>query len=204
MTDTLPIPISFPFPGQWIPDPHQVKTTGNILLAVAGAVLDQTSDGPDADRGQVYQRRILSTGQNIPLVPEQDGQLGVSVFEMALGRAGEQRFQFFKGTLGTYAQKFVRYQVQLARLSPPITGGIAPRMQSPDDLEDFADELWTDTWLVWSALMALALGGVKIGNTGDQLSAAPLSQDNLLIGAAAFAEPAGGLAVSKIEVQVQM
>ncbi len=146
MTDT-PIPISFPWPTQWIPDIHQVKTTGNILLAVAGAVLDQTEDGPDADRGQVYQRRVLTTGQNTPLVPETDGQLAVSVFEMALGRAGEQRFQFFKGTMGTYAQKYVRYQVQLARTAATVTGGISPRMQDPEALLDRADELWTDTWL---------------------------------------------------------
>src|ERR1700675_1043149 len=122
---------------------------------------------------------------------------------MAFGRAGEQRFQFFKGTMGAYSQRYMTYQVQLVRGSPTVKGGIAPRVQEADDLSDSATILWTDAYIVWSALMATALGGVKDLDTGKQLSPAPITQDNLLIGPVSLEEPRGGLAAAKMLVIVQ-
>jgi hypothetical protein len=122
---------------------------------------------------------------------------------IAIGRAGEERFQFDKGDLGTYAQRFTRYQVQLARTSPTISGGIAPRMQGAQDLADHAVDLWTDAYIVWSALLALSLGGVK-DQTGAPVHAGPLAQDNVLVGPMVFDPPEGGLATAKCEVQIQL
>jgi hypothetical protein len=195
--------VGFPLQSSWIPDLAQLGDSGQVILDVAGQSLDYFPyEG--GTRGTPYARRVLTTGQNVPMVPEQDGQLVVSLFEMALGRAGEQRFQFFKGTMGAYAQKFVRYQVQLARTSPVITGGIAPRMPRADVLEDYARELWTDAYIVWSALLAMCLGGIVNAQTGEQLSPAPITQDNVLVGPVALDPPQGGLAVARIEVVVQM
>ena len=194
--------VGFP-PEPWIPDSTQLADSGQIILDVCGQSLDHFPLGAGT-RGTPYVRRVLTTGQIVPLVPAQDGQLVVSLFEMAIGRAGEQRFQFFKGDLGTYAQRFVRYQVQLARTSPTVTGGIAPRMQTTNDLADYATTLWTDAYIVWSALLAMCLGGIRDATTGAQLSPAPITQDNVLIGPLGFDPPQGGLAVAKIEVQVQL
>ena len=195
--------VGFPLAATWIDDLDRLSDAGQILLDIAGQALDYFPHGAGT-RGTPYERRVLTTGQIVPLVPEQDGQLTVSLMEMALGRAGEQRFQYAKGTLGAYAQKFVRFQVQLARTSPTVTGGISPRMQEPDDLEDHAKTLWTDSYIVWSALLAMSLGGITDATTGEQLSPAPITQDNVLIGPITFDPPAGGLAVGKIEVSVQM
>ena len=201
---TVP-PIGFPVATTWIPNPEQLVTSGEILLAVAGAVLDQTPDtATGLSRGEPYGRRVLTTGNIVPTVPEQDGQLIVSLLNLAIGRAGEERFQFFKGDLGTYAQRFSRYQVQLVRTSPVITGGIAPRMQRASDLADHAADLWTDANLAWSALLALSLGGVTDASTGQAISPAPIQQDNVLIGPMTFDPPEGGLAVAKCEVQIQL
>jgi hypothetical protein len=197
-----PVPIGFPA-HPWIPNREQLEYSGNVILSVAGAVLDQTPyDGES--RGTVYSRRVLTTGQNVVFVPEQDGQMVVSLFQIALGRAGEQRFQFEKGTLGAYDQRYVRYQISLARSSPTVQGGISPRMQSSDALADAAALLWDDAYLVWSAMLAMSLGGVRNAQTGEQLSPAPITQDNLLPGPVAFDPPQGGLAVAKINLDIQM
>jgi len=195
--------VGFPLQATWIPDLDRLGDAGEILLDVAGQALDFFPLGAGT-RGTPYERRVLTTGQIVPLVPEQDGQLSVSLMEVFLGRAGEQRFQQDKGTLGAYAQRNVRFQAQLARTSPTITGGISPRMQEPDDLEDYARTLWMDSYVVWSALLAMSLGGITDATTGEQLSPAPISQDNILVGPITFDPPAGGLAVAKIEVSVQM
>ena len=186
----------------WIPDPMQLYDSGNILLAIAGQSLDSIPFESQS-RGTPYVRRVLTTGKIVPLVPEMDGQLIVSLYEMAIGRAGEQRFQFFKGTLGAMDQRFMSYQVQLARTSPTITGGIAPRMQPAADLEDHAATLWTDAYIVWSAMLAMCLGGIKNAATGQQLSPAPITQDNILIGPLTLDPPEGGLAVARMEVLIQ-
>jgi hypothetical protein len=205
VVDSTYPPLAFPVQATWIPNLDQVRTTGETILQVSGQALDQfQGDNGDPTRGTPYTRRVLTTGQIVPLVPELDGQLCVSVFEMFFGRAGEQQFQFFKGTLGTLSQKVVRYQVTLARTSPLPKAGIAPRLQRASELEDRAGTLWTDAWVVWSALLAMVLGGVTNAETGAQVSAAPITQDNILIGAVAFEEPNGGLARVTIEVQVQM
>jgi hypothetical protein len=195
--------VGFPNRDVWIPGLDQLGESGEIILDVAGQSLDYFPLGAGT-RGTPYERRVLTTGQIVPLVPEQDGQLTVSMIEMALGRAGEQRFQFDKGTLGAYGQRFVRYQVQLARTSPTVTGGISPRMQDADDLEDYARTLWMDSYVVWSALLAMSLGGITDATTGKQLSPAPIVQDNILVGPIQFDPPTGGLATAKIEVSVQM
>ena len=202
MTTSPPF-YSFPVQATWIPDTAQIATSGQVLLGVAGQALDSFPVAAET-RGTPYQRRVLTTGNIVPLVPEQDGQLVVSAVKLAIGRAGEERFQFDKGDLGTYAQRFSTYQVQLARTSPLPTGGIAPRMQRADDLADHAVDLWTDAYVVWSALLALSLGGVKDGTTGNQVTPAPLTQDNVLIGPMTFDPPEGGLAVAKCEVQIQL
>lgn len=195
--------VGFPNRDLWIPDLDRLGDAGGIIRDIAGQALDFFPLGAGT-RGTPYERRVLTTGQIVPLVPEQDGQLTVSLLEMFLGRAGEQRFQQDKGTLGAYAQRNVRFQVQLARTSPTVTGGISPRMQDADDLEDYARTLWMDSYIVWSALLAMSLGGVTDATTGKQLSPAPITQDNILVGPIQFDPPTGGLATAKIEVQVQM
>lgn len=189
----------------WIPNLEQVRTSANIILQVAGQALDYFPvAGGQNKRGEVYKRRVLSTGRVVPIVPNQDGQLSVSVFNFYIGRAGEQRFQFFKGDLGSYSQRVMVFLVRLARLSPTITGGIAPKIQKESALDEQSNELWVDAYIVWSALLAMALGGVTNAQTGKQLSPAPITQDNLLIGPCAFPEPNGGVASAEIEIAVQL
>lgn len=211
MTDTDNIVVEFPYTADtWIPNLEQLGDGGQIILDVAGQALDHFPAGADSGttpgttRGTPYQRRLLTTGQIVPMIPNQDGQLTVSLFEVFIGRAGEQRFQFYKGSLGTMDQRVARYLVQLTRKSPTVQGGIAPRMAATDDLVDYARTLWVDGYVVWSALLAMCLGGVKNSVTGAVLSPGPLVQDNVLIGPMTLDPPAGGLATAKIEVIVQM
>ena len=76
-------------------------------------------------------------------------------------------------------------------------------MQRAESLADHASTLWTDAWVVWSALLAMSLGGLTDNATGAQVTPAPISQDNVLIGPVQFQPPDGGLAIAAIECQIQ-
>lgn len=205
MTSTWPpeLPLLFP-PDPWIPNEYQVEESGIVLLAVAGQSLDHFPiNDSENTRGDIYERRVLTTGTEVPMLPDLPAQLAVSCLGLYPGRAGEQRFQFFKGTMGFPTEQYARFSVQLARKAATPTGGIAPKMASPEAMIGRAGALWTDTVIVRSALIALVLGGIKNAATGAQVSAAPITQDNILIGPVEFQNPRGSLAIASIEVQIQ-
>jgi hypothetical protein len=126
-----------------------------------------------------------------------EAQLVVCIGNVFAGRAGEQQFQYAKGTLGKLAARTAQYFVEVVRPWATIEGGLAPSLQSTDALAETAALLWEDSYVVWSTLMATAMGGVTP-------SPAPIPQDNLMIGPAVPRGPAGGLAGYQIEVQIQM
>ena len=187
--------VSFPLNSDWIPDDEQLVNSGAGLLAVVGGALDQRG------YGQAYARRIFSHGETIPwyLPPGPDkGQIIVNLTQFSLGRAGEEQFQFGSGNLGKIMQRTMRFTVEVVNAWPQIQGGVTPQLQSDTALMEATASLWRDGLVAWSALQALALGGVK-----TDPPVAPTVQDNILVGAMTPKGPQGGFAAWSIEVQIQ-
>lgn len=181
--------IQFPPLDNWIPNRTQLSDTGKQILAVTGGVLDAFG------RGEDYGRRILTHGNTTPWTPDQ-AQLIVSFLGMFPGRAGEQDFQFDKGA-GRQMARFTRYEVQVVNRWAAPVGGLAPSLPPDSAITDAMETLWEDGLLVWSALIAMAFGGVRP-------TPAPIPQDNILIASMTPKGPQGVLAAWSILVEVQM
>jgi len=191
MTD-LTGTITFP-PGQWIPNVDQVTSSAATLLAIAGKVLDSYG------LGDPYERRVFLHGAesrwNVTDPPQ--SQLIVRLEKMHFGKAGQEQYQFEDGMMGKYAQRVIVYQVEVVNPWPQFQGNIAVAPPDGDALEFAAQGLWRDGLIVWSALAATSLGGVKVNPP-----VGPIAQDKILVGPMTPVGPSGPLAGLSTEVRV--
>lgn len=196
MTDVLgqvePGEVQFP-PGQWIPNPDQVSDSAGCLLGVAKGALEAYG------LGKRFSRQVFSHG-TVPLQlnDNKQGQLLVSLKNLELGRAGAKQFQTDEGALGKYAFIVAEFGVELWIPWPTLTGGIAPKAATDPALMEAAFDLNRALLIVFAALRAVSLGGVK---TNPPLC--PIVQDHVLVGPATPVGPDGSFAGWSIAVQCE-
>jgi hypothetical protein len=180
-------------PGPWIPNVDQVSDSAGCLLGVAGAALDSYG------LAQRFTRRVFSHGTvPLQLSDTKKGQLLVSLKNIELGRAGAKQFQTDEGALGKYAFIVAEFGVELWIPWPTLTGGIAPKTATDPALMEAAFDLNRALFVVFAALRALSLGGVK---TNPPLC--PIVQDHVLVGPATPVGPDGSFAGYAISVECQ-
>lgn len=183
--------LTFP-QGPWPPNPQRLTTTAQTLLAAASGALAQNQITD-------YDRQVITHGIRPVIAPQEAAQLIVNCEGIFLGKAGAQQYQFQEGAFGKYAFYFARFGVTVARKGVTITGGLAPTLPTPAAQGDAAAPLWRDAWIVWSAMLALSLGGITP-------PAGPLvpPADSVMVGPMVASDSQGVQSWWQITVEVQM
>ena len=179
-------------PGDWVPNPNQLGDSAAVLLAVSGGALDRFG------RGEEYHRRTWTHGDTV-WEPSGGKQLIVSLDTVHTGRAGQQQYQFDSGNFGVLDFLTAVYSVEVVNPWPTVTGGIAPQLADDPDTMQASLDLWTDAWLVFSALRALGLGG-----SVTDPPVVPIPKDGVLVSPMAPTGPRGTLAGYKTGVSLQI
>lgn len=184
--------VAFP-PGPWIPNADQISDSAACLLAVVGEALDNFGVGQD------FTRRVFTHGTAPLQLPDaKKSQLIVSLKNLELGRAGAKQFQTDEGMLGKYAFIVAEFAVELWVPWPTLQGGITAKQAADEDLMEASFNLNRVLFVVFSALRALSLGGVK---TNPPLC--PIVQDHVIVGPGTPVGPDGSFAGWAINIQVQ-
>ena len=185
--------LAFPQPlDDWVGNKSQLADTGRGLLETVGQALDAFGRGDD------YQRRTLQHGNTNVWAPNAPA-IYVNMLGLFPGRAGQQQFQFPYGELGKVALRFGRYEVEVVNeYVAATTGGPAPRLPSPAAYDDAVTTLWTDAWIGWCALQALANGGIAPNLVTR------ITQDMMLLASMTAKGPQGQLAGVSMIVEVQL
>lgn len=183
--------LTFPSP-PWPQNPERVLHAAQTILDAAVGAL-QLSNITD------YGRQVITHGITVPIAPEADAQLIVSCAGIFLGKPGEQQYQGFAGAIGKFGFFYARYLVTVARKFVTVTGGLAPTLPSPKAQSLVNDPLWRDAWIVWSAMIALSLGGITPGPSPN-----PVSTDQMMVGPMVAADPKGNQALWQTTVEVQL
>lgn len=200
---TLPTPV-YPNVATWMPDgEEQFTLIAEGLLQVALHTLGLFPTGAPAGQPQTraerFKRVMVTHGQKPPINSDKMRELVVAAQYVFIGRAGEENYQYLKGSVGIAGFVTARYVIQLAEPWVMPTGGYAPAPARSDRIAQAADELYTDAYIVWSSMVALMLGGISPrpwptkSERGEQIMVGPLTA----------VDPAGNMAGWSIEVQVQ-
>ena len=185
--------VTFPIPG-WLPNPDQLQDSGATLLGVVADSLDQLGS-PNRN----FQRRLFTHGETALWIPDAD-QIVVSLAKVYLGRAGEEQYQFDKGVLGKYGFVTLAFDVAVVHGGwPTVEGGIGPRLPEQNALMSATSSLWHDGWVAFSALRALALGGIT-----TTPPVCPIVQDNVMVGPMSAKGPSGKNAGLELQVLLQV
>jgi hypothetical protein len=180
--------------GPWIPNVDQITDSAAGLLAVIVAGLNQwgLTDG--------LERVIFTHGDTIPIVRNEQSkkQLAVAFTGLEIGNAGEKRFQYPMGDIGSFAHHTGNFTVELWFPWPTPTGGVSTSLPQTKQLLDAAQLLNQAGYILFSCLRALALGGVKVNPP-----ITPLEIDGIIPGPMKPLGPSGGMAGWTVEVQCQ-
>lgn len=180
----------------WLPDTGQLNAVGEAVLAVSAGALEQhsTRAAPGAPLlpFSLYERVFVGHGQEAPVEPSVRRQLTVVCTEVLAGRAGEQQYQFVKGSSGKLAFQTAVFSVEVSIPYPKQQGRAIPT----DAITETRTAIWHDGLVVLAALRALCLGGVSH-------PAIPRC-DDVAIGSLQARSPTGGEASWTIDVLVQL
>ena len=177
----------------WIPDQLVLSEVGNTILLVCDAAL--TRYGYNTR----YDRQFLGHGNEVVIEPSKANQLTVVLTELYLGVAGQKQFKPWDGAQGKYAFQTADYEIQIMNPWPKRQGTQAIKTS---DIAARLPELWRDSYVVWSAMVALALGGV-IPPAGA-LRQIQSKRNGIMVGPMSPKGAAGGEAGFAITVSVQL
>lgn len=191
--------------GDWIVNPDGSSAVDQLtdsmvgLLTVMGTVLDRYG------LGETFTRRVFSHGE-IPLYRGDESgtppaQLLVSFTGLTLGDAGEQKFTYAKGVLGSFAHMTAAFECQAWIPWPMPEGGLTASLTQDKDTMAQAMFLNKVGIVLFSALRSLALGGT--GSVRIDPPVTPIQQDGIHVGPLLPKTPAGGLAGLSSIVQLQ-
>jgi hypothetical protein len=186
------VSVQLPLQDNWIPNKDQLFTSKAAIMECVGGVLDGFG------RSEAYTRRVLHhglTGQ----VKNGVGNIIVTLLGVYPGKAGGQQFQFAEGAYGKIAQRFARYRVLIATPWKSIEGGTVASLPTPEESAEQSAQIDRDGWLVYSGLLALALGGL----TTDP-PYAPIPEDNVLPATMLPYGPEGQMAGWEYQVELQL
>jgi len=205
----MPNPTFPPFP--WIPQ-NGVRPAiiADGLLSVAYNSLSQFLVDPTAQQGDPdylevrsapYNRHYIAHGQTPVFQPNWQGkQMMLSLQRIYIGRAGKQQFQFKEGNSGSYAATVGQYILELGAPWPTQSGGLTPQAVRSDQMQEAAADLMTDAHIVWSALLALSLGGVTPYPWPENAPRA----DEIIVGPMEAYDPRGGVAGWHCQIDVAL
>lgn len=191
--DTLPAE-SFPQPGNWFPSETMFTDAAQVLLAVVGGALDLY-----AVPG--YARRFVTHGTSSVVPPDKEGQIAVLCDQVAFGKAGQNLYQFVDGAYGKMAFRVMRFAVELSSPWPVPRGGYAPGPAAAGQLREAVVPVSKAALIMFNALMALALGGVRLPSS----VALPwlIDQNQMHMGPMVPVDPRGGMAVWRMQVEIE-
>lgn len=180
--------LAFPDLATWLPHIPILNDAADATLDVAHGALHVIGTG------DLYDRRTVTHGASAPVEPgDRGGQLYVTVPQVFLGRPGEQQYQLDHGAQGRYGFRTAVFRVRLVKPWPFRESDGQPT-QTPK-LDAARRTLFDDGMVVWSALVAWALGGVihpKIQPRVNEIHVGPLTA----------ADPQGGQASWTIDVSI--
>lgn len=187
------MPIDFPNRDQWIPNLDQLNAVGEGLRDIAVGALGVY------DRAARYDRVYVGHGTEAPVVRSVAKQLTVVCTKLYLGRAGEEQFQFTKGSTGKLAFQTAQFMVELSAPWPTNQGGQRSTAIATPAIDEHRQELWRDGLVVFAAMVTLAAGGIEApwphtSNRGEEIAVGPLTAK----------DPSGTQASWVIQVQVQV
>lgn len=177
----------FPTLSSWL-------THGDGLNRVADAVLDVSAGALTAiDRDEFYSRKVVTHGQEDNVNPsEAAGQLVVTVPRVFLGQPGQEQFQLDHGAQGRFGFRTGVFRVRLTRPWPMRQDTLPIAVPV---LDEARTSIFEDGYVVWSALIAWALGGIihpTVQPRGNEIHVGPLQAPN----------PAGGQASWTCDVSI--
>lgn len=193
VTQPLPGTVQMP-PGQWIPNDQQITDSSAGLLAVCVAALDQYG------LTEQFERKLFTHGDVVPIPRGESvvSQLIVTFNGLELGNPGRKQFTIQAGDIGSFAHMTGAFTVHVWMPWPTPKGGIAPMLAASRDIMEAAVALNQVGFVLFSALRALSLDGVRVNPP-----VTPIRQDGIMVGPMKPTAHQGGMAGWTIDVQLQ-
>lgn len=193
----LPLPGTVKLPnGPWIPNPDQITDSATGILNVIATGLHQWGLDEGLERiVQVHGETI-----QIPRTESAEKQLIVSFRSIELGDAGEKRFQFMKGDIGSFIHHTAMFGIELWFPWPTPTGGISQSLAPDPEVATKVSAFNRAGYVMFACLRALAMGGVVVN---PPIVPTTSGLEGIIPGPMTPKGPSGGLAGFACDLQLQ-